>query len=86
MEFFETEHVCSAASKKSKYRLTVNIDPKSTRAIPYVIIPMEIGLHDIEVQAATATLHDGVRKKLKVVVSISRLYIHFFPYSISKIP
>ncbi|XP_017313028.1 complement C3 [Ictalurus punctatus] len=67
VEFFETEHVCSAASKKSKYRLTVNIDPKSTRAIPYVIIPMEIGLHDIEVQAATATLHDGVRKKLKVV-------------------
>ncbi|KAF4075460.1 hypothetical protein AMELA_G00234670 [Ameiurus melas] len=67
VEFFETEHVCSAASKKSKYRVIVNIDAKSTRAIPYVIIPMEIGLHNIEVQAATATLHDGVRKTLKVV-------------------
>ncbi|KAF4075469.1 hypothetical protein AMELA_G00234800 [Ameiurus melas] len=67
VEFFETEHVCSTASKKSKYRVTVNIDAKSTRAIPYVIIPMEIGLHSIEVQAATATLHDGVRKTLKVV-------------------
>ncbi|KAB5523713.1 hypothetical protein PHYPO_G00155670 [Pangasianodon hypophthalmus] len=67
VEFFETEHICSAASKKNKYRTIVNIDAKSTRAIPYVIIPMELGNHQIEVQAASATLHDGVRKTLKVV-------------------
>ncbi|MCI4394012.1 hypothetical protein PGIGA_G00163970 [Pangasianodon gigas] len=67
VEFFETEHICSAASKKNKYRTIVNIDAKSTRAIPYVIIPMELGNYQIEVQAASATLHDGVRKTLKVV-------------------
>lgn len=73
VEFFETEHICSAASKKNKYRTIVNIDPKSTRAIPYVIIPMELGSHHIEVQVASGTFHDGVKKTLKVVVSISRL-------------
>ncbi|KAM9455092.1 complement C3-like [Clarias gariepinus] len=67
VEFFETEHVCSAASKKKKYHTIVNIDRKSTRAIPYVIIPMEIGNRQIEVQAASATFHDGVRRTLKVV-------------------
>ncbi|KAM9454472.1 complement C3-like isoform 2-T2 [Clarias gariepinus] len=67
VEFFETEHVCSAASKKKKYRTIVTIDAKSTRAIPYVIIPMEIGNHQIEVQAASATHYDGVRRTLKVV-------------------
>ncbi|KAF5898396.1 complement C3-like, partial [Clarias magur] len=67
VEFFEAEHVCSAASKKKKYRTIVNVDAKSTRAIPYVIIPMELGNHQIEVQAASATFHDGVRKTLKVV-------------------
>ncbi|KAM9455095.1 complement C3-like [Clarias gariepinus] len=67
VEFFETEHVCSAASKKKKYRTIVTIDAMSTRAIPYVIIPMEIGNHRIEVQAASATFHDGVRRTLKVV-------------------
>ncbi|KAM9455090.1 complement C3-like isoform 3-T3 [Clarias gariepinus] len=67
VEFFETEHVCSAASKKKKYRTIVTIDAMSTRAIPYVIIPMEYGNHRIEVQAASATFHDGVRRALKVV-------------------
>ncbi|KAF5897105.1 complement C3-like, partial [Clarias magur] len=67
VEFFETEHVCSVASKKKKYRTIVNVDAKSTRSIPYVIIPMEFGNHQIEVQAASATFHDGVRRTLKVV-------------------
>lgn len=73
VEFFETAHVCSAASKKKKHAVTVFIDPKSTSAIPYVIIPMEVGEHQIEVQAAIAGwgFHDGIKKTLKVVVSIS---------------
>lgn len=72
MEFLETEHVCSAASKKKKYRTIVNIDAKSTRSIPYVIIPMKAGDHHIEVLAASSVFDDGVSKTLKVVVSISR--------------
>ncbi|KAG7316106.1 hypothetical protein KOW79_020972 [Hemibagrus wyckioides] len=67
VDFFETEHVCSVASKKKKHRTIVNVEGESTIAIPYVIIPMKIGTHQIEVQAASSLVHDGVRKPLKVV-------------------
>ncbi|KAK3530300.1 hypothetical protein QTP86_023925, partial [Hemibagrus guttatus] len=67
VEFIETEHICSVASKKKKYRSTVNIDADSTISIPYVIIPMELGEYHIEVLASSSSLHDGVRKTLKVV-------------------
>ncbi|KAL7845316.1 hypothetical protein AOLI_G00235080 [Acnodon oligacanthus] len=69
VEFTETEHVCSAASKKGRYRTTVNVDAKSSRSISYIIIPMDLGNHWIEVKAAAfdSTLTDGVRKALKVV-------------------
>ncbi|XDV16064.1 hypothetical protein PO909_015934, partial [Leuciscus waleckii] len=65
----ETEDVCSSASKKGKYRTTVNIDKDSSRAVSYVIIPMTLGKHMIEVKAAVYdSVHtDGVRKTLKVV-------------------
>ncbi|GAA6085525.1 complement C3-like, partial [Tachysurus ichikawai] len=67
VDFFETEHICSAASKKKKYRTIVNVEAESTISVPYVIIPMELGEHHIEVQAASSSLSDGVRKTLKVV-------------------
>ncbi|KAK7161096.1 hypothetical protein R3I94_003929 [Phoxinus phoxinus] len=69
VEFMETEHVCSFASKKGKYRTTVTVDKDSSRAVSYVIIPMTLGNHMIEVKAAAYdSVHtDGVRKTLKVV-------------------
>ncbi|KAG7316103.1 hypothetical protein KOW79_020969 [Hemibagrus wyckioides] len=67
VEFLETEHICSVASKKKKYRSIVNVEADSTISIPYVIIPMELGEYHIEVLAASSSLHDGVRKTLKVV-------------------
>ncbi|KAL7852212.1 hypothetical protein SRHO_G00179970 [Serrasalmus rhombeus] len=69
VEFTETEHICSAASKKGRYRTTVNVDAQSSRSISYIIIPMELGNHWIEVKAAVLGLggSDGVRKALKVV-------------------
>ncbi|XDV16019.1 hypothetical protein PO909_015911 [Leuciscus waleckii] len=69
VEFMETEDVCSFASKKGKYRTTVNVDKDSSRAVSYVIIPMTLGNHMIEVKAAAYdSVHtDGVRKTLKVV-------------------
>ncbi|XDV16088.1 hypothetical protein PO909_015941, partial [Leuciscus waleckii] len=63
----ETEDVCSFASKKGKYRTTVNIDKDSSIAVSYVIIPMTLGHHDIEVKASIFEYEDGVRKTLKVV-------------------
>uniref|UniRef100_A0AAR2J943 NTR domain-containing protein n=1 Tax=Pygocentrus nattereri TaxID=42514 RepID=A0AAR2J943_PYGNA len=69
VEFTETKHICSAASKKGRYRTTVNVDAQSSRSILYIIIPMELGNHWIEVKAAVLGLggSDGVRKALKVV-------------------
>ncbi|KAK7165647.1 hypothetical protein R3I93_005652 [Phoxinus phoxinus] len=69
VEFMETEHVCSFASKKGKHRTTVTVDKDSSRAVSYVIIPMTLGNHMIEVKAAAYdSVHtDGVRKTLKVV-------------------
>nr|XP_055060099.1 complement C3-like isoform X2 [Misgurnus anguillicaudatus] len=69
VEFMETESVCSSASKKRKYRQVVEVDRFSTRSVPFVIIPMELGNHQIEVKAAAydSVNSDGVRKTLKVV-------------------
>ncbi len=44
VEFMETEDVCSSASKKGKYRTIVNVDKDSSIAVPYVIIPMTLGI------------------------------------------
>ncbi|KAK9981497.1 hypothetical protein ABG768_001027 [Culter alburnus] len=69
VEFMETKDVCSLASKKGKYRVIVNVDEDSSVAVSYVIIPMTLGDHMIEVKAsAYDSVHtDGVRKTLKVV-------------------
>ncbi|KAL7845320.1 hypothetical protein AOLI_G00235120 [Acnodon oligacanthus] len=69
VEFTETENVCSAASKKGMYRNTVTVDAQSSKSVSYIIIPMELGNHWIEVKAAVFGLggSDGVRKALKVV-------------------
>nr|QOL70921.2 complement component 3 [Tor putitora] len=69
VEFMETEDVCSSASKKGKYRTTVNVDKGSSIGVSYVIIPMTLGNHMIEVKASAydAIYTDGVRKPLKVV-------------------
>uniref|UniRef100_A0A673L9Z4 NTR domain-containing protein n=1 Tax=Sinocyclocheilus rhinocerous TaxID=307959 RepID=A0A673L9Z4_9TELE len=67
VEFMETEDVCSSASKKGKYRTTVSVDKGSSIAVSYVIIPMTLGNHVIEVKASAYDFSDGVRKPLKVV-------------------
>ncbi|KTF72404.1 hypothetical protein cypCar_00046387, partial [Cyprinus carpio] len=67
VEFMETEDVCSFASKKGKYRTTVSVDRGSSMSVSYVIIPMTLGNHDIEVKAAAFDYSDGMRKMLKVV-------------------
>uniref|UniRef100_A0A671NWX9 Complement C3-like n=1 Tax=Sinocyclocheilus anshuiensis TaxID=1608454 RepID=A0A671NWX9_9TELE len=74
VEFMETEDVCSFASKKGKYRTTVSVDKGSSIAVSYVIIPMTLGNHMIEVKASAyeAIYTDGVRKPLKVVVLLTK--------------
>ncbi|XP_073698017.1 complement C3-like [Garra rufa] len=69
VEFMETPDVCSSASKKGKYRTTVNVEKVSSISVSYVIIPMTLGNHMIEVKASAydSVLTDGVSKPLKVV-------------------
>ncbi|XP_024270113.2 complement C3 [Oncorhynchus tshawytscha] len=69
VELMENGEVCSSASKKGKYRQEVNMDPMSTRVVPYVIIPMKLGLHSIEVKASVKNSgsNDGVKRDLRVV-------------------
>uniref|UniRef100_A0A3B3Y8A1 NTR domain-containing protein n=1 Tax=Poecilia mexicana TaxID=48701 RepID=A0A3B3Y8A1_9TELE len=66
----ETEHVCSAASKRGKYQQEVKVGASSTRSVPFVIIPMREGDFNIEVKVAVKDSEqgDGFRKTLHVVV------------------
>uniref|UniRef100_A0A4W6DX98 Complement component c3a, duplicate 5 n=1 Tax=Lates calcarifer TaxID=8187 RepID=A0A4W6DX98_LATCA len=70
VDLAETEHVCSAASKKSKYREEVRVGPQTTRFVPFVIIPTKEGTHRIGVKASVkdSELNDGIVKELHVVV------------------
>lgn len=72
VEFTETEHICSSASRKGRYLTEVEVDAMSSRNVPYVIIPLELGNHWIEAKAAAydSFYTDGMRKILKVVVRL----------------
>lgn len=62
---------CSLATAKKRYIQTIEIPPKSSVAVPYIIVPLKLGLHEVEVKAAVYkyAISDGVKKTLKVVVS-----------------
>ncbi|XP_058026888.1 complement C3-like [Ahaetulla prasina] len=69
VELLHNPAFCSASTETQRYQEQVPIKALSSRAVPFVIIPLQQGLHDIEVKASVRgqELHDGVRKKLKVV-------------------
>ncbi|XP_044110352.1 complement C3 [Neovison vison] len=60
---------CSLATAKKRYIQTIEIPPKSSVAVPYIIVPLKLGLHEVEVKAAVYkyAISDGVKKTLKVV-------------------
>uniref|UniRef100_A0A8C3HKB8 Complement C3 n=1 Tax=Chrysemys picta bellii TaxID=8478 RepID=A0A8C3HKB8_CHRPI len=69
LELLHNPVFCSASTSKAKYRQILDIKAKSSLAVPLVIVPLELGSHDIEVKAAVwgSFVSDGVKKKLKVV-------------------
>ncbi|KAK6300273.1 hypothetical protein J4Q44_G00283710 [Coregonus suidteri] len=79
VELRKTSDVCSSASKKGKYIVTVMVDARSTQSVPFVIIPMKLGLHTIEVKASVrgSDSQDGVKKELRVVAEgvLTRLLV-----------
>uniref|UniRef100_A0A8D2Q494 Complement C3 n=1 Tax=Varanus komodoensis TaxID=61221 RepID=A0A8D2Q494_VARKO len=61
--------ICSASTARNKYSQIISIKAKSSRMMPFVIVPLQLGEYDLEVKAAVrgVFLADGVKKKLKVV-------------------
>uniref|UniRef100_A0A8D0DD34 Complement C3-like n=1 Tax=Sander lucioperca TaxID=283035 RepID=A0A8D0DD34_SANLU len=69
VDLTEEEHVCSSASKRRRYHQEVKMGAQTTRAVPFIIIPMKEGTFNIEIKAAVkdSSLSDGIIKKLLVV-------------------
>ncbi|XP_021487496.1 complement C3 [Meriones unguiculatus] len=69
VELLHNPAFCSMATAKKNYQQTIWIPPKSSVAVPYVIVPLKIGLQEVEVKAAVFKhfISDGVKKTLKVV-------------------
>ncbi|XP_069804343.1 complement C3-like [Dendropsophus ebraccatus] len=61
------EELCSLSTAKKKYRQVVIIQAASSVVVPFIIVPLSLGDHEIEVKATGAYVSDGVKKKLKVV-------------------
>lgn len=69
MELMETKDICSPASNRGKFQTVVTVDAKSSYSAPFVIVPLALGRHSIEVKAsALGRGSDGVKKDLLVVV------------------
>ncbi|XP_009465926.1 PREDICTED: complement C3 [Nipponia nippon] len=75
VELMYNPALCSASTSKSRYQQILRLKPQSSWAVPFVIVPLQLGLHDIEVKAAVQGkfVADGVKKKLKVVPEGMRL-------------
>ncbi|XP_061871330.1 complement C3 isoform X2 [Colius striatus] len=75
VELMHNPALCSASTSKSRYQQILNLKAQSSWAVPFVIVPLQLGLHDIEVKAAVRGkfVADGVKKKLKVVPEGMRL-------------
>ncbi|KAI7810506.1 putative complement C3 [Triplophysa rosa] len=67
VSFQTSDGVCSSANRKRKHRVTVAMDSMSSKAIPFVIIPMERDDQWIQVEAYSSNRNDGVKKNLRVV-------------------
>ncbi|XP_015667008.1 venom factor [Protobothrops mucrosquamatus] len=69
VELLHNPAFCSVSTETQRYRTQVKIKALSSWAVPFVIVPLQQGLHDIEVRASVRgqLASDGVKKKLKVV-------------------
>ncbi|XP_019566358.2 complement C3 [Rhinolophus sinicus] len=69
VELLHNPAFCSLATAKKRYQQTLRIPPKSSVAVPYVIVPLKVGQQEVEVKAAVYDffISDGVKKTLKVV-------------------
>uniref|UniRef100_A0A8C8VQC0 Anaphylatoxin-like domain-containing protein n=1 Tax=Pelusios castaneus TaxID=367368 RepID=A0A8C8VQC0_9SAUR len=75
---------CSTSSSTVTYQQILTVKAMSFQAVPLVLVPLQLGVHDIEVKAIVSdrSLEDGVKKQLKVVVGVrwisGRILLWFF--------
>ncbi|KAM3924660.1 complement C3-like [Leptodactylus fuscus] len=69
VELTYNPHFCGHSTAKNKFRQIVDIEPQSSVAVPFTLVPLILGDLTVEVKAAVFEhfLSDGVVKKLKVV-------------------
>ncbi|KAM3924663.1 A.superbus venom factor 1-like [Leptodactylus fuscus] len=69
VELAHNPNFCSLSPARKKFRQFVAIKPQSSVAVPFIIVPLNLGYHDVEVTVAVSGQEeaDGVRKTLKVV-------------------
>ncbi|XP_066579091.1 complement C3 [Amia ocellicauda] len=65
----ENREICSLASNTGRFRQDINVEAKSSRVVPYTIIPLKIGNVEIEVRARVygELIGDAVRKTLRIL-------------------
>ncbi|KAM5170452.1 complement C3 [Mantella aurantiaca] len=75
VEFAHNPEFCSLSTSKARYHRVIDIEAQSSYAVPFIIVPLTLGQHDVEVKAAVYQqfLSDGVKKRLKVVPEGVRL-------------
>ncbi|XP_063305708.1 complement C3 [Pelobates fuscus] len=75
VELTHNPEFCSLSTSKKKFRQEIFINSHSSAVAPFIIVPLNLGLQEIEVKASVANqfVADGVRKKLKVVPEGMRL-------------
>uniref|UniRef100_A0A8C9F9Z3 Complement C3 n=1 Tax=Pavo cristatus TaxID=9049 RepID=A0A8C9F9Z3_PAVCR len=69
VELMYNPALCSASTSKTRYQQIFQLEPQSSHAVPFIIVPLQLGQHDVEVKAAVwdSFVSDGVKKKLRVV-------------------
>lgn len=68
MEFPYKERLCSASRREAPYRQVVVVPPTSSKTVPFVLLPLEIGKVDMEVKALGLGIQDHMKKTLLVQV------------------
>ncbi|XP_016045038.1 complement C3 [Erinaceus europaeus] len=66
VEFPYKEALCSASKPEAPSRQVVYLPPASSRAVSFVILPLELGKVDVEVKVVGSGMQDHVKKTLLV--------------------
>ncbi|XP_039236476.1 complement C3 [Pipra filicauda] len=75
VELVHNPAMCGPSTAKQRFQQILRIKAESSRTVSFVLVPLQLGLHDVEVKAAVRDLFagDGVKKKLRVVPEGMRL-------------